>query len=307
MGISDRRVGTDIECPACGVTQTVPTGEEAAEMLAESEAAAGRVGVDSSLLAVYDVETPGGNLPITRTTTADNDASLAGRPIPYGMILFPRHMYYVQAILALVLAGVCFVSGYYMGQGDANYSLRMEQEAIIRLKVNIEGTVFFDKSSNEVAPDADSVVMILPELPPQEIRKNLIPSDQMGPDDPVPGKEFIGRKIIEQELEGIYTRVDQSGSFFDVLPDTGNYFILIISKNTIRPPDEKIDEADVIDMKRYFRDIESLIDMQKYEWKKLEVGPLFQPLDIDFGLTKKDTSAANDEKKQPEEGVEKKD
>jgi len=56
--------------------------------------------------------TPGGGAVARRSTApsaqAEPDHPVAGEPVPRGMILFPRHTFYVQGVLFVVLAAVTF-------------------------------------------------------------------------------------------------------------------------------------------------------------------------------------------------------
>ena len=253
-----------------------------AAVRAEAEAAPP---VETPQFAVYDVDTPTGDLPMSRTVATDSDASLAGKPIPYGMILFPRRVYYLQAILSITLASVCFATGYFMGKADAIKDFEIATAEQQKMRVPIEGRVFFDESDSKVTPDTDAVIMILPKRTGQQplLDKDKIPFDQMRPDDPMPIKTFYGRRIIEEKLGGVYTRVNADGRFNATAPDVGNYFVLIISQNTIRPLNKKVNEADRVDMDRYFRDTNALIGLKKYIWKEYRVDPGFDDIEVDFG------------------------
>jgi hypothetical protein len=197
------------------------------------------------------------------------------------MILFPRRSYYIQAVLFLALAAAAFSSGYFIGRGDATLKLENERDVAARVSVMIEGKLFFNPGTGEIAGDQGAVAIAVPEgrFPERPIGiQGIRPQDR-------PLAEDDNNKSIRtiRELGGGYARADDEGNFSMVLPDQGNYHVLVISANADRPSGAEVDELELLEMEKYFELADRLVSRFKYRWELQEFNIGADPIEIDFG------------------------
>jgi len=227
-------------------------------------------------------QAPGGGVARRSTVPsarAEEHHPVAGEPVPRGMILFPRHTFYVQGLLFVVLAAVTFAAGYFMGRGDARVERQRIEEELAKERVLVEGTLLYQPGPNRVEPDNRAVVMALPvgKFPEKKLTfQGIRPADR----EPAPSHPTV-RQI--RELGGVYARADDEGSFDMVVPDKGSYWVLVISAHAGRPKDSDIEEPDLDQLGNYFSQPELLIGRYKYRFTEEEIDSGFNPIDIDFG------------------------
>ena len=299
LGIASRKAGTDIDCPACGFSQTVPNEEAAAAALAMGKSARARQVVeDASDIVVYDdqpaaLETPRPRPRLVKPAPAEpapaasppgvnqatpepvpqaaQPALQAGRPVPQGMILYRRQTLYVQAVLFVVVAAVGFGSGYFIGRGDATFEEKVRREQAQKQPVLIEGKLLYRPVAGKVEGDPGAVVIAMPEV--EEPLKKKISVHGIRPRDPAPRASDKSVRAIEQ-LGGAYARADASGSFWMQVPQQGTYRLLLISRHATRPKDSEIEELDADEIGMYFTLPRDLVGRCKYRWtrEQLDVG-----------------------------------
>jgi phage FluMu protein Com len=280
LGIASRKAGSEIQCPKCGWPQLVPGEEAAAAIMAMDRFARNHEAVENtSVVTVFDdqpaaIETQQSAHPqqaAPQTAVGESQPrppaqpdGRGGRPLPSGMILYPRRILYVQGILLLIVFVVGFGSGYLIGRGGAEDT--GPAGAANRQRVLVEGNLAYDPSTGQLAGDQDAVIIALPQGEPP---KRKIPPQGIGPQ-ATPAETQDGVLAI-RELGGDYARADASGSFSLVVPDRGLYHLLIISNHATRPDDAGIDEADLIEMERYFSRPAMLIGPHEYRWTSREI------------------------------------
>jgi len=239
-------------------------------------------------LVVYDdrpaaIETARRSRTEAATVSTSSAEPEPGQPVPRGVILFPRRTLYVQALLFLVLAVVAYTSGYFIGRGDAEHQLQVEQEKASLERVPIRGTLVCKSADHrQVIGDEDAVIIVLPEgkLPEEKLSSdNIRPRDPMP--NPVPDPPPKSVRLI-RELGGQYARADAKGDFFTVIPDQGAYWVLVISGHAERPGETDINEIDLSEIGNYFAMPEHLIGRQQYRWMKEELNVGFDPIEIEF-------------------------
>ncbi len=302
LGIASRKVGSEIECPKCGLAQTVPSEEAAAVAVALRSRRNRSVPMDTEEgFTVYDeapepVEIPPKQPPrsspappvaheapppppVSESGRARQSADAPGHAVPGGMILFPRRTLYVQGVLVVVLALVFFVAGYFIGRGNATFQLALEHEAALRERTLVEGHLYYRPEPQRLAGDERAVVVALPAAKTPEAPMTI---HGIRPQDPEPPGMLRSLRLLE-ELGGVYTRANADGRFDMIVPDQGEYYILIISRNVGRPSDAAPDEADLFEIGRYFTMPERLISRYKYRWAKYEVHGGMPPIEVDFG------------------------
>jgi len=205
-------------------------------------------------------------------------ATESGRPLPSGMILFPRRSFYVQGVLFVLLAVIGFASGYFTGRGDANFELRTEAEAAARQTTEIKGNVFHDSGAGLVA-DENAVVLMLPgdDFPPAPLSTSGLGTG----DDPPKDTHEPLKAIIA--FGGAYCKADENGFFSMVLPDLGTYRMLVVSRQAKRPGDVKLGEVDVVEIEEYLSSAKAIIGRSKYKWTTEEITARMEPFEINFG------------------------
>jgi len=299
LGIASRKAGTPIECPECGTSQVVPD-ETATALTAISEpAASGEAVEEASELRAFDdlpvTGEPSGESPAQpippSTTSAPGPTtpeSQPGPPVPQEMILFKRQTLYVQAILFLVVGCFGLAAGYLIGRGDASFEHQFALEEAAREPVLIDGRLVYDPGTGNIAGDAGSVIIALPEgrFPDKKLSIRGI-----RPQDPRPPEKHMTLRMIG-ELGGAHTRADASGTFSMVVPQQGGYWLLIVSGNTLRPKGSEIDEVDLDQMERYFLLTRSLINRNKYRWTLEEVSLGLGPVEHNFGRSEEERPPA---------------
>jgi phage FluMu protein Com len=306
LGIASRKAGTEIDCPTCGLSQTVPNEEAAAAALAMGKSARPRQVVeDPSEIVVYDdrpaaiettrprhpllVEPDPATTPLAESRAAAEPVPQAGppvlqaaRPVPQGMILYRRQTLYVQAVLFVVVAVVGFGSGYFVGRGDATFEEKVRHEQARKQPVLIEGTLLYRPVAGKVEGDPGAVVIALPEI--EEPLKKRISIQGLRPQEPPPQASDKSVRAIEQ-LGGAYARADDSGSFWMQVPEQGKYRLLLISRHAARPKDSEIEELDADQMGMYFTLPRDLVGRNKYRWTREEFDVGSKPtIEYDFRL-----------------------
>lgn len=291
LGIASRKAGSEIQCPKCGWSQVVPNEEAASAAMAMDLYAKNHQAVENtSSLTVYDdqpapIETPQTAhlqqpAPSTPTSPATGLPAAQrqhqhGQPVPRGMILYPRRTLYVQGLLLLILFAVGFGSGYFIGRGGAENKGQKGQAA--KERILIEGKLVYDPGTGRLAGDQNAVIIA---LPTGKSPSNKISFQGIRPRDAY-AESHQSVKLI-RKLGGEYARADASGDFSMVVPDRGRYHLLIVSNHAARPEGTEVDEADLVEMQRYFSAANLLVGRQKYSWTLREINDHLR-IDYRFG------------------------
>jgi hypothetical protein len=290
LGIASRKAGTEIECPKCGFSQTVPSEEATAAAKAMSEFMKPAHAVEDDLTGAITLEaaddgpegpTVEGEPPSAEPEQPPDAPSPAPvEPIPPGMILYRRSTLYVHGLLFVLLAGGAFAGGYFVGRGDATVRLeetRQEKEANER--VLLEGKLYYNTGAGEMAGDSGAVIIALPaEKHPQ----TTLSIQGLRPRDPLPAEDDKCVQAIE-DLGGGCARAGDSGAFALVLPEEGAYWLLLVSHQTTRNEETFVDELELKEIRRYFHLAEDLIGRYKHRWTLEDVRLGFPPIDHNFG------------------------
>lgn len=291
LGIASRKAGSEIQCPKCGWSQIVPNQEAASAAMAMDQYAENHQAVENtSSLMVYDdqpaaIETPQAahlqqpapstpTSPTTGLPTTQGQLEL-GKPVPRGMILYPRRTLYVQGLLLLILFAVGFGLGYFIGRGGAENKGQKGQAA--KERILIEGKLVYDPGTGRLAGDQNAVIIALPsgKSPEKKISyQGIRPRDAY--------TESHQSVQMIRKLGGEYARADASGDFSMVVPDRGKYHLLIVSNHAARPEGTDADEADLVEMQRYFSAAGPLVSRYKYSWTLREINNHVR-IDHNFG------------------------
>jgi DNA-directed RNA polymerase subunit RPC12/RpoP len=308
LGIASRKAGSEIQCPKCGWSQLVPSQEAASAAMAMDQFAKHHEAAEAnSSLMVYDdqpapietfqladsqqaglksvwnqetcsEQTPGpptvGRKPAPQTPDQLGGRTFGRCAVPPGMILYPRRTLYLQGLLLLVVFAVGLGSGYLIGRGGAEDKGPEDQATPERIL--IEGRLVYDAGTGRPAGDQDAVIIALPQ---GKLPKTKISFYGARPQADSAESQQGARRI--RELDGEYVRADASGDFSLVIPDRGRYYLLLISNHATRPEGTDVDEADLIEIGRYFSMPALLIGRYKYCWMLRDIGER-QRFDYDF-------------------------
>ena len=297
LGIATRKAGTEIGCPKCGVSQVVPSEEAALAALAMDQFATPPETAGAfSELVVYDdepkvIESPrfhrGKTAGTPRRGTSDSSDTivpLPGEPVPCDMILYSRRTLYTHGVLFAVLTVAAFALGYLIGRTAKVSEVQQEQAEAARQAVTIEGTLTYQTGGGTVQADQDAVIIVLPETKKPWEKKILV--QDIGPGSPLPGEEPDKVPAAVREigkLGGAYARADDKGEFSVVVPDQGDYFVLLISAHARRPPRSQIHQLHLERLGYYFTMPEGLIGTYAYDWKPTLVNVGLNPIKHTFG------------------------
>lgn len=177
-------------------------------------------------------------------------------------VAVPRRVLYAQGILLAVVAVVSFALGIMVNGGGSS------KEAVNAAPVPcvLSGKISYATASGSSLPDDGSVVIVLPtEQRPSPTGK--APVEGLRPSDPMPRGDSENLRII-QSIGGAYARADNDGEYQLTLPDTGSYFVLVVSKNRYRTEGEELDKADIAQLGRYVQPPTELLGDSKYSYAK---------------------------------------
>lgn len=220
------------------------------------------------------------------------------RQVDDAVIAAPRRLpfpwaIYAQALLLLVVALGAFGSGYYLGRQDAaapGVPAPVEGASPVAIepddgfsneKVLLEVRLFWNPEFSEMSGDQSAVFIALPE---RRIPRLPLPTAGLQP----AGKDAPGRRNSVSALEaagGAFARTEADGTAAVVIPREGDYYLLLISSNALRPDDRPIRPRDLAAMRQYFAQPEEIIGPHKYAWLRQEIRVGAPAIEHDFGLS----------------------
>ncbi len=323
LSIARRKSGTEIDCPSCGLRQHVPgepsaSPEESAENAEEaaidqwlSEAAPEvEEDLEPLQLELADGQPPPIHEKVDLSKTINLDyppispaagpASPLSPPVPppdngepppaRPRLPFPWSIY-AQALLLLSVAAGAYLAGYYFGRQDgaANKEAAPEQEIVSAtepdngfadVKVLLDAKLLWTPSPGKVEGDQGASFIALPRdrVPPSSLPiVGLQPSGENGEDSQASATAI-------RAAGGVFERAGSDGTVAAVLPREGCYYLLIVSRNALRPEDQPIRARDLTEMKQYFASPEELVGASKYAWQQSEIRVGAGAVEHDFGL-----------------------
>lgn len=263
LRVASRKGGTRAKCPKCRqpiVVPGEPEGPTAASTPTDDAADdedpydedpyAEFVVYDDEVEWVYEDDEAGGDV-VTATATDINRVSV------------PRNVLYMQGILLAVVALISFVLGVMVGSGGTPTQLADKPpEPCI-----LSGAVVYKTGGGRSRPDDGSVVLVVPtDDRPAPTNKAVI--EGLRPGDPVPQEGSDNLQII-RAIGGAYARADSTGQYQLRLPDSGRYFVLVVSRNAYRLAGDDVDKVDIAQLGRYVQPPTDLLGNSKYEWREL--------------------------------------
>ena len=269
LSIASRKAGTIIDCPKCATGQEVPSQEAAdAAMSLAAASEKEKYATDGSAAMVQKSAQSANILP---TPTLDDSVSFgstaSGSPRDE-YILLPRRTIYLQGILFVVVGLLALSMGFLIGRGgvmENGSNGEGASDSTAADPVLIEGNLTFETENGETRPDHNAVIIVLPEGLDVDNQQpdRRIPSPGIRPLDSPPPKNY-GSLLQIVEMGGCYTRADKDGSFSLVLPDSGRYHLLLISRGARRPDGSPVDADDLEFLTKHFRRPNYLVGEQEY-------------------------------------------
>ncbi|MGD0899299.1 MAG: hypothetical protein ABR915_15790 [Thermoguttaceae bacterium] len=193
--------------------------------------------------------------------------------LPSDMILFPRRMFYIEAVLWLVVAAAAFAAGYFIGRGSGAPGPRGGQDEAAGQRIPVEGRIFYDS-----LPDDGAVVLLLPVGKAPARRPTAV---GLAPDDAAPANDAAELRAVRQ-MGGAYARANASGDFMAYVPRRGRYFVLVVSRHAPRSREAPTEEGDLAKLEEYFDHANRLIHRRQYRWTEEDIELNGKPLDVTF-------------------------
>ena len=206
--------------------------------------------------AVYD-----GPSELVYDTAAGEGASAEPQSrVDPAQIAVPRSILYLQGGLLVLVAVACFGLGVLFGTITGT---RTEQQLHVPRPCVIGGTVVTRGSRDGDEPDDGAVVLIVPQNARPDERVNV---EGLRPGDPMPDRDHPSLRAFTA-LGGDYTRTDAQGHFRLRVPDTGEYFLLVVSHRAKRSGDEPLNRTHIAEIGGYVIPAAQLIGEQRYRWQ----------------------------------------
>ncbi len=256
LSIASRKVGTVIDCPKCGTGQEVPS-QEAADAAISLAAAASE-----------ESQKPADSLPAASEENPTPVGLSSGGPSRHEYILLPRRTIYLQGLLFIVVGLVALGMGFLIGRGgvaEKAWDAEGSSHSTEPDPVLLEGRLTFEPADGKARPDYNAAIIVLPQSVDIENGRlhKRIPSPGIRSLDPPPAEDYGSLRQI-RELGGCYARADEEGRFSLVLPDSGRYHLLLISRGAARRDGSQVDPADLEALAPHFRRPGYLVGERKY-------------------------------------------
>ncbi len=158
-------------------------------------------------------------------------------------------MIYIEAVLYLLIAAASFGMGYLIGRGGgANGVSQNAPNSAVQDRVPVEGEVKYVALSGKERPEANDVVVLLPE---KKMLDKPIPVAGLRPADPPAGSDVPSVRAITA-IGGALTRTDEKGHFTLFALQPGKYHVLIISRQGRREARGEFERLDLKELGKYF-------------------------------------------------------
>jgi hypothetical protein len=216
----------------------------------------------------------------TRPGASQVAARLKPRPED-ALLLMSRRAVYALAGLLLGIALFAFLAGFLIGRGGRPIERDAAQpgETAQGDPVALEGSVIYSTAPGNYQGDVNSVAIAVPaDKPPAQ----KLPSAGLRATDADESLATSAGAALRAQ-GGVLARANSAGDFQLVVPQPGDFHLLLVSRHAKRPAGTEINSKDLAEMAQYFADPAGLIGGQKYEWapRRLAGAPL--PISRDFG------------------------
>jgi hypothetical protein len=264
LSVTSRKAGAKAKCPKCQQSIRIPVPRKseprAKDAASEAPPDESREGADYedpfAQFVVYDKQSE-----LVYETDEEEIASRAtAGPVDANKLAVSRAVLYMQGVLLGIVALASFFLGVMAGVGTSD---RRSDDGGLPQPCFLRGGVGIQDEAGQVSPDTGAVVVVVPrDIHPD--RK----AEMAGllPQDPSPGETHPGLQEI-RSIGGDYGRADGEGRFQLRVPDTGDYFLLVISANVKRREGEQ-PKAVLAQIGRFFQLDPELFDGYAYRWQE---------------------------------------
>ena len=260
LNVGSRRAGQAVLCPKCQATIRVPSNAVRTEQADPSPAQpvdSGKLDDPYAEFVVYD----------DAELVYDGDASGAAqqaRPVVRDLVAVPRRFLYLQGILL----GAVAVGSFAMGIKFAGRTVSPDAEAH-REPCLVSGVLSYRTRNGLELPDEGAVVIAVP-TQQRPGSNGRVAIEGLRPGDPRPKASHESLQRL-RTLGGDYARTDQFGAYELRLVSGGDYYVLFLSDNAARGPNEQLDKRDLAQLGRYFHHTVELLGDRRYDWRELAV------------------------------------
>ena len=204
--------------------------------------------------------------PKSTSTLTGRAASVVARqkaikPVPGGWLLVPRRTIFVQGILIVTVGLLAFVAGWFAAGGGSDQPAGEQPTGGSPIEtVLVQGNLTYRSPEGRIEGDDGAVVLIWPKDAFAEPR---IDPTELHPNQSVPAEGSRAMLALE-EIGAMHVRALSDGTFNLVVPRQGEYYVLFISRRTVRSAGESVDEQAMNALRRVFAPATTGIDRQKY-------------------------------------------
>jgi len=180
-------------------------------------------------------------------------------PVDPTRVAVPRRVLYMQGALLGVVAIACFALGVLVGLGTSGGRTGTDgpQPCFLR------GTIALGNGGDETTPDEGAVAIVVPQGVRPEQKADI---EGLRPQDVPPDENHPGLRAI-RSIGGDYARADENGNFELRVPDTGEYYLLIISANRFTSDDDQPKNV-LAQIGRFFTLAPDLFGGNEYRWQQ---------------------------------------
>lgn len=179
--------------------------------------------------------------------------------VDYDKVAVPRRVLYFQGLLLALVAVVSFALGTQVRRPAPNTN-----PMLARPPATLTGQVTY---GGDHQVDAGAVVVVLPHdrRPEPESRLDVA---GLRPSDPAPLDDHPTLRAL-RALGGELSRTNAQGAYQVRLPQTGRYYVLIISRRGVRGENDRVEVTDMAQMGRYFASATELLEDRRYLWRTM--------------------------------------
>lgn len=275
LNVSSRQAGISAKCPKCQKRIKVPAESSRPT---ESKAEVDSPAADPATEPAAEDAAMEAN-PYSEFMVYDDDVEWSFEPeetereraqnatVDLTRVAIPRSVLYLQGALLIIVACVAFILGFMLGGNGKSKVASIAPRPCV-----LTGIVVYTAASGANRPDDESVVLVFP-TEARPAPQNKIAIDGLRPGDPFPHDDSHNLQLL-RSLGGECVRTDEQGQFELQLPDAGQFFVLVVSKNAYRNPGQQFAQGemnDIAQLGRYVQSATDLLGNSKYEWRQVAV------------------------------------
>jgi len=266
LSVASRMRGNDVKCPRCRRVIRVPapasspetspdispleTQEQGGAQVSFPDVVADVVGRSKSLDSISS-EGPAS----VATPVATENGTMAHR------LTVPRYVLYTQGFLLGTVALVFFVFGLVIGSRSRD----VPADRLAGKPPSVSGTVMHAGPGEDPAPDAQSVIILLPGSRQGDQKASIA---GLRPEEPMPDEDHSSLQML-RSVGGDYTRADRRGRYRVRGASPGRYTLLILSRHCSRPAGESPQASHLAFLGRFFVPANELLAGGAYRWQEL--------------------------------------